>query len=42
MIAEELEEDFSKVQSICEAARAFEPEYDWKAVYEAYVRQKIG
>ena len=42
MIAEELEEDFSKVQSICEAARAFAPEYDWKAVYEAYVRQKIG
>ena len=42
VIAEELEEDFSKVQSICEAARAFEPEYDWKAVYEAYVRQKIG
>ena len=42
VIAEELEEDFSKVQSICEVARAFEPEYDWKAVYEAYVRQKIG
>ena len=42
VIAEELEEDFSKVQSICEAARAFAPEYDWKAVYEAYVRQKIG
>ncbi len=42
VIAEELEEDFSKVQSICEAARAFEPEYDWKAVYEACVRQKIG
>lgn len=42
MIAEELEEDLAKVKAICEAAEAFAPEYDWKAVYEACVRQKIG
>ena len=41
-IAEELEEDLAKVKAICEAAEAFAPEYDWKAVYEACVRQKIG
>ena len=42
VIAEELEEDLAKVKAICEAAEAFAPEYDWKAVYEACVRQKIG
>ena len=42
VIAEELEEDLTKVKAICEAAEAFAPEYDWKAVYEACVRQKIG
>ena len=42
LIAEELEEDPKKVERICEAAETFAPEYDWKAVYEACVRQKIG
>ena len=42
VIAEELEEDVSRVEQICEKAKSFAPEYDWKAVYEAYVRQKIG
>ena len=34
VIAEELEEDFSKIQSICETAEEFAPEYDWKKVME--------
>ena len=42
VIAEELEEDVSRVEQICEKAKSFAPEYDWKAVYEACVRQKIG
>ena len=42
VIAEELEEDLAKVKAICEAAETFAPEYDWKAVYEASVRQKKG
>ena len=33
-IAEELEEDVSKVEQICEKAKSFAPEYDWKKVYE--------
>ena len=33
-IAEELEEDVSKVEQICEKAKRFAPEYDWKKVYE--------
>ncbi|MEI3177512.1 MAG: hypothetical protein V8S31_03955 [Lachnospiraceae bacterium] len=34
MIAEELEEDVSRVEQICEKAKSFAPEYDWKKVYE--------
>ena len=33
-IAEELEEDVSRVEQICEKAKSFAPEYDWKKVYE--------
>ena len=34
VIAEELEEDVSRVEQICEKAKSFAPEYDWKKVYE--------
>ena len=34
VIAEELEEDVSMVEQICEKAKSFAPEYDWKKVYE--------
>ena len=36
VIAEELEEDVSRVEQICEKAKSFAPEYDWKAVYEKW------
>ena len=34
VIAEELEEDVPRVEQICEKAKSFAPEYDWKKVYE--------
>ena len=34
VIAEELEEDVSRVEQICEKAKSFAPEYVWKKVYE--------
>lgn len=35
-IAEELEEDIGKILPICEAAKAFAPEYDSEKVREKY------
>ena len=36
IIAEELEEDLEKIQSICETASAFAPDYDCDEVYKAW------
>lgn len=38
-IAEELEEDESLIEEICAAAASLAPDYDPKAVYEAWKRQ---
>ncbi|MCR5755097.1 MAG: Rpn family recombination-promoting nuclease/putative transposase [Acetatifactor sp.] len=35
LIAEELEEDITQIQKICETAEQFAPDYDVKAIYEA-------
>ena len=35
VIAEELEEDAALIQSICEVACSFAPEYDAERIYEA-------
>ena len=36
IIAEELEEEAEKIQSICEAAVAYAPEFDCEKVYRAW------
>lgn len=36
IIAEELEEEQEKIQCICEAARAYSPEFDCDKVYQAW------
>lgn len=34
-ITEEMEEETSVIQRICDAATAFAPDYDWEKVYQA-------
>ena len=36
VIAEELEEEQERIESICEAAKAYEPEFDYDKVYQAW------
>ncbi|MCM1173385.1 MAG: hypothetical protein NC393_14840, partial [Clostridium sp.] len=42
IIADELEEDIEVISEICEAAKAYAPDYDAELVYEAYKEQYMA